>query len=91
MIDNVIARNANNAETLQASGELMGDPFEISRIRREDFEFYHVGVDGNDLQQGLTTRVNYERSQQGPVAFLLIASGLNKVKEYFFSNIFRGI
>ncbi|KAK0183044.1 hypothetical protein PV327_001122 [Microctonus hyperodae] len=78
VIDNVIARNANNAETLEASGELMGDPFEISRIRREDFESYCSGIDGDDVRQGLTTRVNNERSQQGLVAFLLIASGLNK-------------
>lgn len=79
-MDNAVARQSSNAEKLQASGETMGDPFEISRIRREDFRFHEGRAEGDDVRQAanvLSTKL--ERGHQGPAAFLIMASGLDKV------------
>lgn len=79
-MDNAVARLVSNAEKLQASGETMGDPFEISRIRREDFSFHEGRTEGDDVlnsdkdSSGVTNR-----GHQGPSAFLIMASGLDKV------------
>ncbi|XP_063989183.1 putative aminopeptidase W07G4.4 isoform X2 [Diachasmimorpha longicaudata] len=79
VMDNAVARQSSNAEKLQASGETMGDPFEISRIRREDFRFHEGRAEGDDVRQAanvLSTKL--ERGHQGPAAFLIMASGLDK-------------
>lgn len=36
-MDNAVAKKEENSVKLQKFGELLGDPFEISHIRREDF------------------------------------------------------
>ena len=41
-MDNGPAHDIRNATKLQDAGDLVGDPFEISRIRREDYVF-HTG------------------------------------------------
>ncbi|OAD55072.1 Putative aminopeptidase W07G4.4 [Eufriesea mexicana] len=80
-IDNAVARLVSNAEKLQASGETMGDPIEISRLRREDFH-YHAARSDDDVFQGARSADNAQmnRGHQGPCAFLIVASGLDKVK-----------
>ena len=86
-MDNAVARLVSNAEKLQASGETMGDPFEISRIRREDFHFHEGRTEGDDIYQAPpegSKMVN--RGHQNPSAFLIMASGLGKVK-YIFQSI----
>ncbi|XP_015594857.1 putative aminopeptidase W07G4.4 isoform X2 [Cephus cinctus] len=78
-MDNAVARLVSNAEKLQASGEVLADPFEISRIRREDFRFHEGQAEGDDILQagrGASTKIN--RGHQGPAAFLIKASGLDK-------------
>ncbi|KAK2579907.1 hypothetical protein KPH14_007587 [Odynerus spinipes] len=78
-MDNAVARLVSNAEKLQASGETMGDPFEISRIRREDFRFHEGRTEGDDLLQSVNKpSVKTARGHQGPSAFLIMASGLDK-------------
>ncbi|KAG7190674.1 hypothetical protein KM043_006752 [Ampulex compressa] len=78
-MDNTVARLESNAEKLQASGEMMGDPFEISRIRREDFRFHEGRAEGDDvLQAANKPSSKTERGHQGPSAFLIMASGLDK-------------
>lgn len=79
-MDNAVARLASNAEKLQASGEAVGDPFEISRIRREDFLTHQGRAEGDDILQALNKLSSkVPRGHQGPAAFLIKASGLDKV------------
>ncbi|XP_043687025.1 putative aminopeptidase W07G4.4 [Vespula pensylvanica] len=79
VMDNAVARLVSNAEKLQASGETIGDPFEISRIRREDFRFHEGRSEGDDVLQAVNkSSVRTERGHQGPSAFLIMASGLDK-------------
>lgn len=79
-MDNAVARLASNAEKLQASGETMGDPFEISRFRREDFKNHQGQAEGDDILQAQKKPSSQsERGHQGPGAFLIMASGLSKV------------
>ena len=80
-MDNAVARLVSNAEKLQASGETMGDPFEISRIRREDFHFHEGRTEGDDIYQAPPKGSSVtNRGHQNPSAFLIMASGLDKVK-----------
>lgn len=82
-----MARLSSNAEKLQASGETMGDPFEISRIRREDFCTYEGRAEGDDILQALNQPSSkIPRGHQGPAAFLIKASGLDKVS--YFNHLF---
>lgn len=78
-MDNAVAKLVSNAEKLQASGETIGDPFEISRIRREDFRFHEGRMEGDDVLQAINKPSSRtERGHQGPAAFLIMASGLDK-------------
>ncbi|EZA55609.1 putative aminopeptidase W07G4.4 [Ooceraea biroi] len=78
-MDNAVARLASNSEKLQASGETMGDPFEISRIRREDFQAHEGRSEGDDVLQAMNQPSSkIPRGHQGPAAFLIKASGLHK-------------
>jgi len=64
---------------LADAGELIGDPFDISSLRREDFEFHTGRDEQSDVYQaapGPSTRSG--RGHQGPAAFLLMASGLRE-------------
>lgn len=63
-----------------AAGEVLGDLFEVSTIRREDYEFhkgkseYEEILQSNNLPSSATPR-----GHQTPAAFLVMASGLDKV------------
>jgi leucyl aminopeptidase len=78
-LDNGPARKAGVAESLAKEGDLWGDPFELSRLRREDFEFVEPRskadevLSCNNLPSSMTAR-----GHQFPMAFLAIASGLDK-------------
>lgn len=41
-MDNGAARKESSSQKLQTAGDAIGDPFEISTIRREDIAF-HIG------------------------------------------------
>lgn len=87
-MDNAVARLGSNAEKLQASGETMSDPFEISRIRREDFASHEGRAEGDDILQALNQPSSkLPRGHQGPAAFLIKASGLDKVLRYIIAII----
>ena len=62
---------------LAEAGQEIGDCFDVSTLRREDFIF-HTGKDEqSDIYQaapGPSTRS--PRGHQGPAAFLMMASGL---------------
>ncbi|KAJ8684370.1 hypothetical protein QAD02_020162 [Eretmocerus hayati] len=78
-MDNSVARTTSNAYRLQAAGDVMGDPFEVSIIRKEDFELHKGKSEGDDvIQSGSKSSAATERGHQGPAAFLIKASGLDK-------------
>lgn len=66
--------------SLSVAGEVLGDLFEVSSIRREDYDFhkgkseYEEILQSNNLPSSATPR-----GHQTPAAFLIMASGLDKV------------
>ncbi|KAJ8396923.1 hypothetical protein AAFF_G00012460 [Aldrovandia affinis] len=79
IMDNGAAHNSGNAHQWQKAGEELGDVFEVSRIRREDYEFhrgkseYEEILQSNNLPSSATPR-----GHQAPAAFLIMSSGLDK-------------
>ena len=78
-IDNGPARKIGIAESISKVGDLWGEPFEVSRLRREDWEFIRPRSSAEDvcscnhLPSSATPR-----GHQFPMAFLMVASGLDK-------------
>jgi leucyl aminopeptidase len=78
-LDNGPARQTGVAQALAALGEAWGDPFEISRSRREDYDFVKPRSAADDvLSCNNAPSVATPRGHQFPAAFLAIASGLDK-------------
>jgi len=78
-MDNGVARKTGASQALQKAGDEVGDLVEISTIRREDFEAYKGKTDEEDLVQANTQPSSRSRrGHQGPAAFLIMASGLDK-------------
>lgn len=50
-MDNAPAMAVGHALSLQKCGEVVGDPFEISILRREDFDFHKGKCYGEDVLQ----------------------------------------
>ncbi|MFT3923556.1 MAG: leucyl aminopeptidase family protein [Myxococcales bacterium] len=79
LIENAPARQRGVASQVDALGEQWGDPFEISRLRREDFDFIKPRsaaddvLSCNNLPSSATAR-----GHQFPAAFLSVASGLSQ-------------
>lgn len=79
IMDNGPANRSGNALKWQKAGEVLGDMFEVSSIRREDYEFhkgkseYEEILQANNLPSSATPR-----GHQTPAAFLIMASGLDK-------------
>lgn len=71
-MDNGPARMQSFSQQLQRSGEILGDMFEISTIRKEDYEAYRGKAEDEDVVQFTKA----PRGHQGPAAFLIMASGL---------------
>jgi leucyl aminopeptidase len=79
ILDNGPAREIKTAESIQSAGHEIGDPFEISTIRREDYEF-NVGKSEYEdiLQCNNAPSSRTPRGHQLPAAFLVQVSGLDK-------------
>lgn len=79
VMDNGPANKEGFARKLQETGELYGDPFEVSTIRREDYSLnkckgeYVDVIQCNSLPSSRTPR-----GHQFPGAFLNLVSGLDK-------------
>lgn len=73
---------------LIAAGEVLGDVFEVSRIRREDYEFHKGKSEYEDILQcnNLPSSAT-PRGHQTPAAFLIMASGLDKVGTRYQNNL----
>lgn len=73
---------------LTAAGEVLGDVFEVSRIRREDYEFHKGKSEYEDILQcnNLPSSAT-PRGHQTPAAFLIMTSGLDKVGTPYQNNL----
>lgn len=79
IMDNGPAHRNNNAAQWQKAGEVLGDVFEVSTIRREDYEFHKGKSEYEDiLQSNNLPSSATPRGHQTPAAFLIMTSGLDK-------------
>ena len=79
IMDNGPARQNNVSRKMQEAGERIGDLFEVSTIRREDYEFNKGKSEYEDiLQCNNLPSSRTPRGHQVPAAFLLQVSGLDK-------------
>ncbi|XP_071532869.1 putative aminopeptidase W07G4.4 isoform X2 [Panulirus ornatus] len=79
VMDNGPAHLAKMAQSLQTAGEEVADPFEISSIRREDYDFHCGKSEYEDvLQCNNAPSTRTPRGHQTPSAFLVMSSGLDK-------------
>ncbi|CAH8499922.1 unnamed protein product [Schistosoma turkestanicum] len=80
VMDNGPARVKNVSKELQNSGDLISDIAEISTIRKEDYAMNKPKSEYEDLLQcNNLPSSSTPRGHQMPVAFLIVASGLNKI------------
>jgi len=78
-MDNGPARNDQASQKLQAAGDQIGDLFEISTIRKEDYDFVVGKSEYEDiLQCNNAASSRTPRGHQMPAAFLIRVSGLDK-------------
>jgi leucyl aminopeptidase len=76
-IENGPARRRGVAQTLADIGDAWGEPFELSRLRREDFTFIAPRSEAEDVLSANTVPSTLtNRGHQYPTAFLHVASGL---------------
>lgn len=69
------------------AGEVLGDVFEVSSIRREDYEFHKGKSEYEDiLQSNNLPSSATPRGHQTPAAFLIMTSGLDKVLTHCQNN-----
>lgn len=76
-VENRPAREQGLGRRIAEAGEQWGDPFENSRLRREDWDFIRPRTKADDVincNNGPSSAT--PRGHQFPAAFLLIASGL---------------
>ncbi|XP_043537305.1 putative aminopeptidase W07G4.4 [Chiloscyllium plagiosum] len=79
IMDNGPAQQAKTAYQLQSAGDEVADPFEISTIRREDYDFHKGKSEYEEiLQCNNQPSSATPRGHQSPAAFLIMASGLDK-------------
>ena len=79
VIDNSVAREGDHARKLQSIGTSFGEPFEVSVLRQDDFEFNSGKVLGEDIVQcNNAPSSRSPRGHQVPVAFLIQTTGLDK-------------
>ncbi|NIB44888.1 leucyl aminopeptidase family protein [Pseudomaricurvus alkylphenolicus] len=79
LVENGFARDKQMARQLAEVGEQWGDCMEISLSRREDWHFIRPRTAADDvLSSNNGTSVSVARGHQFPMAFLAVASGLDK-------------
>ncbi|QIZ77420.1 M17 family metallopeptidase [Ferrimonas lipolytica] len=79
VVENSVARAQAIGGELQAISEMWGEPFELSRLRREDFAQVAARSPSEDLLSSNNgASVNISRGHQFPMAFLLQAAGLDQ-------------
>lgn len=79
ILENGPALDAGLAATINRAGSAWGEPFEISRLRREDYAAVKPKTDGEDvLSMNANISASTARGHQLPIAFFQIAAGLEK-------------
>nr|XP_029713698.1 putative aminopeptidase W07G4.4 [Aedes albopictus]XP_029713699.1 putative aminopeptidase W07G4.4 [Aedes albopictus]XP_029713700.1 putative aminopeptidase W07G4.4 [Aedes albopictus]XP_029713701.1 putative aminopeptidase W07G4.4 [Aedes albopictus]XP_029713702.1 putative aminopeptidase W07G4.4 [Aedes albopictus] len=79
VMDNGPARASGHGQLLQEEGEKIGDPFEISILRKEDFEMHSGKCYGEDVLQANNLPSSRTcRGHQSPAAFMMLSTGLDK-------------
>jgi len=79
VMDNGPARKLKFAQHLQDVGHVLSEPFEVSTIRREDYEFCAARNEYEDvLQCNNEPSSQTQRGHQFPAAFMIRASGMDK-------------
>ncbi|KAJ6637518.1 putative aminopeptidase W07G4.4 [Pseudolycoriella hygida] len=79
VMDNGPAREQGHGNELKKNGDLIGDPFEISTLQREDFSAHQSKILGEDvIQANNLPSSRTPRGHQTPAAFMMLASGLDK-------------
>lgn len=79
ILDNGTARSKRIAQKIQEAGEQIGDLFEISTIRREDFDFNRGKSEYEDiLQCNNAPSSRTPRGHQIPAAFMIQVSKLDQ-------------
>lgn len=79
VIDNSVAQQAGHALKLQEIGTSFGEPFEISKLRQDDFDFNCGKVIGEDIVQcNNAASSRTPRGHQVPAAFMIVTTGLDK-------------
>ena len=80
VMDNGPAKRENFAQNLQTTGDHYGDMFEISTVRREDFDFIkdQSGKFVDVLQCNNAASSRTPRGHQFPAAFMQVVAGLDK-------------
>jgi leucyl aminopeptidase len=78
VVDNAAATAAGIASRFVAAGDAMADPFEVSTLRREDWDMIKPKYGTEDVVQCNTAASSATaRGHQFPAAFLQAASGLD--------------
>ncbi|RCN30547.1 cytosol aminopeptidase family, catalytic domain protein [Ancylostoma caninum] len=73
------AKKSGWARKIQETGDVYGQPIEISRLHPEDFEFHKAECEQAHIRQGNTKpSVATLRGHQTPAAFLIMASRLDE-------------
>lgn len=79
VMDNKVAENSGHGVNFCKAGDEIGDPAEISPLRKEDFSFHRSKTYGEDLLQcNNLPSSRTPRGHQTPAAFLIMSSGLDK-------------
>jgi len=79
VMDNGPARTVKFAQRMQGIGHQLSDPFEISTLRREDYDFIVGRNEYEDvIQCNNKPSTGTCRGHQFPAAFMIRASGLDK-------------
>jgi len=79
LVENGPARATASAMTMADVGDIWGDPCEVSRSRREDYDFIQPRSKADDLLSCNNAASSVTpRGHQFPMAFLAVASGLDK-------------
>lgn len=79
LVENGPARSAKVSRNIADSGDLWADGAEVSRSRREDYDFIQPHTLADDvLSSNNAPSAVTARGHQFPMAFLAIASGLDK-------------
>jgi len=79
VMENGPAKRKAMARNIQAVGDTVADPFEISTIRREDYNFIKGPSEYEDvLQCNNAPSSRTPRGHQFPASFMIVTSGLDK-------------